>query len=66
MTSPWEMELASLLADPEDRRHGTTYAYRLGCRCDSCLSAAMERVRAAAEYSRASAAEIAQREEIGL
>lgn len=28
--------LADMLGDPIDRRHGTAYGYRLGCRCDRC------------------------------
>ena len=28
--------LAEMSSDPRDRRHGTVYGFRVGCRCDPC------------------------------
>ena len=32
-------ETAVSLLNPEDRRHGTQYAYSIGCRCERCKRA---------------------------
>ena len=34
--------LAEMQADPDDKRHGTTYGYSIGCRCDRCKAAWQE------------------------
>ena len=34
-----ERNLAMLLGDPCDERHGTTTGWRYGCRCEACKEA---------------------------
>lgn len=64
--------LQKLLANPNDREHGTIYGYSLGCRCEECRAAqkdydkAARRRRAEREIARRKAARekaAAEREE---
>ena len=37
--------LDQMRADPDDRRHGTSFGYALGCRCEACREANNRKAR---------------------